>query len=259
MTAVAIFDMDGTLTHADAFLAYLKFVLARRRHRLTNCLGLPFSVAQYQLGTRSRDWLKEEFVRAVLAGSSRAEVDAWTLEFLERYGRAVLKPGAAEALRRHRSFGHRLIIASASLDIYVMALAELWEVPETVCSKTEWQSGVLTGRLDGPNLRGQAKLAAVKQLLSYAPGSRPEIFAYSDDHSDLPLLRLADHGFAVDPTRRLAACADREGLQILRWKTRRRDPLTRGGAGFESESCTPLPQGERGMQSTASTKNLHLQ
>jgi HAD superfamily hydrolase (TIGR01490 family) len=216
--AAAIFDMDGTLTRADTFLAYLKFVLARRKQRLGNCLGLPLAVAQFRLGIRSRDWLKQQFVRAVLGGSSASEIETLTSAFVDRHGSRLLKPAASAALRRHRSRGDRLIIASASLDIYTAALAASWDIPEVVCTRLEWRSGMLTGRLSGPNLRGEAKLAALKEMLGAMWDGRPRIFAYSDDHSDLPLLKFADQGFAVDPTRKLAACASREGLQIVSWK-----------------------------------------
>ena len=216
--AIAIFDMDGTLTRGDTFLAYLRFVLGRRARRTGHCLGLPLAVAQFRCGLRSRDWLKQEFVRAILGGSTRTEIEIWTSEFAHWHGRKFLKPGTLDALRRHQTLGHRLMIASASVDIYRPALAALWGVPEVVCTKLEWQSDRLTGRLDGPNLRGEAKLAAVRERVEVS-GSRPKIFAYSDDHSDLPLLRFADYGFAVDPTRKLAACAAREGLRIVSWKS----------------------------------------
>jgi HAD superfamily hydrolase (TIGR01490 family) len=167
---------------------------------------------------RSRDWLKQEFVRAVLGGCSRPEIDRWTQEFARRYGKQLLKPAAAETVRRHRSLGHRLIIATASVDAYAATLAEMWGIAETVSTRLEWQAGRLTGRLDGPNLRGEAKVAAVRHILGVEKNGRPEIFAYSDDHSDLPLLKFATHGFAVDPTRKLTACAEHENLKVLNWK-----------------------------------------
>jgi HAD superfamily hydrolase (TIGR01490 family) len=209
--------MDGTLTRANTFLAYLKFVLTRRAHRIGHCIGLPFAVAQFRCGMRSRDSLKQEFVHAVLAGCSREEIDGWTRAFTGRYGSRLLKPRAADAIRRHRSFGHRLIVATASIDAYAAALAEKWGVAETVSTRLKWEAGRLTGLLDGPNLRGEAKLAAVREVLGCGHSERPRVFAYSDDHSDLPLLRFADSGFAVDPTRRLADQAPHDGLQILRW------------------------------------------
>lgn len=142
-----------------------------------------------------------------------------TTAFVDQQGTRLLKPAASAALCWHRSRGDRLIIASASLDIYTAALATLWDVPEVVCTRLEWQSGMLTGRLNGPNLRGEAKLTAVKQILGDVQDQRPEIFAYSDDHSDLPLLKFADHGFAVDPTTKLADHAARQQLRILNWKS----------------------------------------
>jgi HAD superfamily hydrolase (TIGR01490 family) len=218
--AIAIFDLDGTLTRRDTFLAYLHFVLKRRIARLAQCARLPWSVLLYQSGLRPRDWLKQDFVAAVLGGCSRAEVNAHTAAFIGQFGPGLIKPAALEVLRWHQSQSHRLMIASASLDIYALRLGTLWGVPEGVCTQVKWEADRITGMLDGPNLRGEAKLTAVKDALGLTAGDRPEIFAYSDHHSDLPLLKFADYGFAVDPTTALANCAPGEGIRILRWTRR---------------------------------------
>ena len=49
-----------------------------------------------------------------------------------------------------------------------------------------------------------------------ADGARPEVYAYSDHHSDLPLLRYADHAYAIDPTPKLLAAAA-PPITVERW------------------------------------------
>jgi phosphatidylglycerophosphatase C len=216
--AIAVFDLDGTLTRRDTFLAYLIFVLKRRPARLFNCAHLPWCILKNRIGLASRDRLKQEFIGAVLGGCSRAEVEAHTAAFVARFGHGLLQPAALRILRRHREQEHRLVIATASLDIYARQLGLLWDVPEVISTRVQWRSNVITGALDGPNLRGEAKLRAVKDALGLTQIDRPKIFAYSDHHSDLPLLRYADRGIAVDPTGKLAACAKEEGLRIALWR-----------------------------------------
>ena len=74
------------------------------------------------------------------------------------------------------------------------------------------------GGLAGPNLVGEAKLAAVKEALTMDECGCGLMFAYSDHHSDLPLLLFAKTGVAVDPTPSLAAAAAAHGLRVEKWR-----------------------------------------
>ena len=219
--AIAVFDLDGTVTRRDTFAAYLLHVLQRRPHRLSHCLALPFSLAAFGLGHLDNTALKRHCLGAVAGGARRDEIEHWTAEFVVRCCNAGwIKPAACRRLDWHRRAGHRLILASAGLDLYVPALALELGFQETLCTLTEWRGDILTGALAGPNLRGEAKLAALRAALDREPGRRPTVFAYSDHHSDLPLLRCADHGVAVDPTPALAAAAGEFGLRVENWSGR---------------------------------------
>src|SRR5712692_1892685 len=88
---------------------------------------------------------------------------------------------------------------------------------QVLCTRVAWTAdGRLAGGLDGGNLKGEAKLAAVRRAVS-AWRAAPFVIAYSDHHADLPLLRWADRGVAVCPTRKLAAAAAAEDLAVENW------------------------------------------
>jgi phosphatidylglycerophosphatase C len=228
-TAFAVFDLDGTVTWGDTFLAYLRYLLCRRPDRLPYCLGLPASFAAFALGYLSNDALKQRLLTAAASGCGRDEIEAHAAVFAMRCIGDGMKPAALTRIDSHRKQGHRLILASAALDLYVPALGKALGFDEVVCTRAAWRDDVVSGELDGPNLRGEAKLAAVRHALGGSGRPVAPVFAYSDHHSDLPLLCFADHGVAVDPTRRLAACAAARGLSIEHWGSRARGGWLPGG------------------------------
>lgn len=215
--AVAIFDLDGTLTRGDTYLAFLLHVLINDPLRFRHCLGLPYQVAMFRLGRISRDALKAAFLRAILKGTTREQIEKHAAPFAEKCVRRMIKPAALKRIDWHRARSHQLILASASVDLYVPLIAALLGFDETICTNVAWENGRLTGDFKGPNLRGAAKLHAVRELIA-RQSNKPIIFAYSDSYADLSLLVFADRGVAIDPDRMLLREAPRSGLGTEYWR-----------------------------------------
>jgi phosphatidylglycerophosphatase C len=215
--AVAVFDLDGTLTRGDTYLAFLSHMLGKAPLRVRYCLGLPYKVAMFRLGRLSNDALKTAFLCAILKGATREEIEKRALPFAQKCAREMIKPAALKRIDWHRAKRHRLILASASVDLYVPLVAALLGFDEAVCTHVAWAEGRLTGELNGPNLRGVAKLRAVRELIA-RHSDKPIIFAYSDSYADLPLLAFADRGVAVDPDGMLLRAAPRSGLDTEFWR-----------------------------------------
>ena len=100
VTAIAVFDLDGTVTRRDTFVPYLRGWLRRhpaRRRRL----AILAAVIRYLATGRDRGRLKCELLRACMGGAGRAEVDAWSDEFVAGLDAAMLCP-------RHQQAGARL-------------------------------------------------------------------------------------------------------------------------------------------------------
>jgi phosphatidylglycerophosphatase C len=211
---VAVFDLDGTITRGDTYLAFLIHTLRRRPHRAVRSAELLLAAGRFKLGRLSHDELKSIFLTAIAGGSGRDAMARHVDSFLPHCLRRMIKPEALARIEWHRSRGHRLVLASASVDLYVVRLGAHWQFDATISTRTAWHDGRLTGALDGPNLRGDAKLAAVRDLIGE---TRPEMFAYSDHHSDLPLLQFADHAVAVNPTPKLLADSKANGIKVEYW------------------------------------------
>jgi phosphatidylglycerophosphatase C len=217
---IAVFDLDGTLTTRDTTAAYLLGYLRQHPRRLAGCLPLAVGAAGFACGLIDNADMKRAALRAILGGAGRAELAAWTDSFVAWCLRALLRPMALTRIEQHTEAGHHLVLATASLDLHVEPIARALGFSDVVCTKVAWTRGQsISGDLDGDNIRGDRKLAAVQRAVSLsesAPRSAV-VIAYSDHHADLPLLRWADQAVAVNPTRRLAAAARIEGIPIEDW------------------------------------------
>ena len=87
-----------------------------------------------------------------------------------------------------------------------------------MATKALWdRRGRLSGRIDGENCYGAEKLRRLRHEVPQLRGAC-HVVAYSDSHVDLPMLRWADSGVAVNPSRRLRKQARGEDLRIVNWE-----------------------------------------
>ncbi len=146
---------------------------------------------------RDRDRLKE-IVCTAFAGLDARALDLEGEAFAHEVERRWLRDDTVARLRRHRELGHRVVLASASLEPYLRPLARLLEVDGVVCTRLEQGSdGRLTGGLDGPNCRGAEKARRFDAWLAEHDLSAATVWAYGDSAGDAELLARADHAVWV--------------------------------------------------------------
>jgi len=193
-----VFDVDGTLTTGDCVFPFLRRAAGVRL--ATPFLRHPLALADGVV-RRDRDRLKA-LACASLAGLRAAEVDRLGAEFASEVAASRLRGDTSARLRRHRELGHTVVLASASLDPYLVPLGGLLGVEEVVCTTLERDGdGRLTGRLAGENCRGPEKARRVRALLAERGLDGAELWAYGDSAGDEALLALADHALRVDGVR----------------------------------------------------------
>lgn len=223
---VALFDLDGTLTWRDTLVSFLLGYLRRHPARWLRLWRLPIVICRYALGGRDRGALKAAVIRMVMGGASRARVDAWADSFVAGlHARGSFRPAALATLEKHRAAGDRLVLLSASPDLYVPQIGRLLGFERTLCTGIRWHRAAgadldspadsLDGALTTPNRRGEEKSACLEWLRSQYPGL--PVMAYGNSASDLPHLKLADGAVLVNAggaARREAATL---GLGVATW------------------------------------------
>lgn len=216
---VAVFDLDGTISRRDLFLVFLMEAAKQLgTARPIETAMLPLHTLRYGLRKMTNTALKAAYLQAVLGGRRRDALQSIAFEFAESCLLREVKPAALAALERHRQAGDTLLLASASFDLYVDPIGQRLGFDATLSTKVAWTpDDAVAGSLDGSNLRGAPKLAAVSDWLARNLPDTRELVAYSDHESDLPLLMAATTAVAVDPTRKLRQEARERGWPVVDW------------------------------------------
>ena len=211
---VAVFDLDGTITRADTLWPYLHGWV--RQHRPPGFWPGALAAAGRYPFDRDRGRLKFELIRAAMGGATQSEVAAWTAEFVAGLGEAELCPGALAAIARHRAARDRLVLLSASVDIYVPHLGRRLGFDETICTEVAWHDGRLDGALLTANRRGAEKRRCIEALRARHPGAR--FAAYGNARSDFDHLAAVDEPVLVNAGRGLRRAAIRMGFRTEEWR-----------------------------------------
>ncbi len=213
---VAVFDLDGTITQGDTLWPYLRgWVRKSRPDGFWRRAAA--AAARYPLD-RDRGRLKASLIRAAMSGAARADVAAWTAEYVAGLGPAELCPGALEAIARHRAAGDRLVLLSASVDLYVPEIGRRLGFDETICTGVAWRDGHLDGALVTENRRGAEKRRCVEALRARHPGL--QMAAYGNARSDFDHLAAVDAPVVVNAGPVLRREAERRGFSVAEWRNK---------------------------------------
>lgn len=213
---LVVFDLDGTITRHDTGAPYaLGFVLRNRPWRLPALLLILPPLLGYGAGLVDVGRLKSVFLRAMLGGCRRKQIERWTAAFVARLVPRGLFPQALAAIQAHARAGDHLVLLSASTDLYVPAVAHALGFQEVICTGVRWEGERVNGALATPNRRGGEKARCVTTLRARYPGV--EMVAYGNTAADLEHLRLAERGVLVNGSAAARRAAARDGITCIRW------------------------------------------
>jgi HAD superfamily hydrolase (TIGR01490 family) len=211
-----VFDLDGTVTRHDTLMPFVLDCLWRKPWRLPRLLLLPLLACDYLLH-RDRGRFKGALIRATIGGLPRAWLEARAAGFVPRLLRYGLFAEALRAIDQHRARGDRLLLMSASVDLYVPLIGAALGFGQTICTRVRWNpEGTLDGRLASANCHGEEKRRCLQALLAREPAQ--QLYAYGNSGSDLAHMRLASQAYLVNGPNRLIGPSGT--IEALHWTQR---------------------------------------
>lgn len=208
--ALALFDFDGSMIAGDSIIPFLRYAI--RSGRLS-ALDLPMQLINALLGLwglKAADEAKSRALR-FLGSMDAADITPFCLRFCQDELMPGLYPKALDRLEQHRREGLRLLLISASPDIYLRHMGPLMGFDAVLASPTNEQGQVISNtRGEQKPLRLQAWLKEQGLAADYAAS-----YAYGDSASDLPLMQLCGHPVMVNPKRAMQRAA--AGLPVEHW------------------------------------------
>jgi len=217
----AIFDLDETLTTRGTWGRFVSLVIKGKPWKLAGLWArAAFGQVIYKVGSAERISVKRGMLRWSLSGQSRDVLAALAEEFADNEIANGLRPGAIRQLDIHRAAGDEIMIASAGADIVVEAIAKRLGINEVVCTKLAWKDGICARHFGSENCYGPGKLDMLSKRLETFDDFQREaahITMYTDSYSDLPVLKFADKGVAVNADARLTREAAIHGFETVDW------------------------------------------
>ncbi|ABM95974.1 HAD family hydrolase [Methylibium petroleiphilum] len=217
---LCLFDLDHTLLPLDSDHAWGEFVVALgwadgpEQRRANDAF-----YAQYQDGTLDIA-AYVEFATRAWRERPAAEQAAAHERFMRELIRPAIRPEALALVREHQRRGELTAIVTATNEFVTRPIAAAFGVETLIAVELERDAaGAVTGRIHGTPSFREGKTVRVQQWL-HGMGRRVQdserVTVYSDSTNDLPLLELATHPVATNPSPALEAIARERGWPLLK-------------------------------------------
>lgn len=188
---LALFDFDGTITHCDTFTPFIKKVVPSSR-MYWGCLLLLPSIIGYRIGVLSASTLRQQIIYVGLKGFSNTQLKALGKTHASEFLTTVIRANALQRIKWHLEAGDRVVVVSASLDVYLKPWCDAQGV-EMICSQLQVNRDLLTGKYNNADCSGDEKVKRVRSLVNL--DAYQKIYAYGDTKEDEALLNIADEQY----------------------------------------------------------------
>ncbi len=188
---LALFDFDNTITRRDMFTAFIRYVVPVHRRILYGVILAPI-IAAYKCKIISATLCRTIVVYFAYRGMQQRRASLLGKRFCNHYIRQHIRKIASERIHWHQQRGDKVVVVSASLDVYLNHWCEQHGVA-LICSVLDSNGTVLNGKYQYSDCTGEEK---ARQVLSRFDLSEFDtIYAYGDSEEDVAMLNLADIKF----------------------------------------------------------------
>jgi HAD superfamily hydrolase (TIGR01490 family) len=208
MAIAAFFDLDKTILAKSS-----SFVFAKPFYK-EGLIGradvMRSAYAQFMFLTSGADHDQMESMRKYMSelvtGWEVAKVQAIVSETLDTIVDPLVYQEAVDLIAMHREQGHDIIIISSSGTDVVEPIAARLGADIAIGTQVEIVDGQYTGEITF-YAYGEGKAEAMRSLAQEHGYNLGECFAYSDSHTDAPMLIAVGNPSAVNPDNELRELA----------------------------------------------------
>jgi HAD superfamily hydrolase (TIGR01490 family) len=222
-TAVALFDLDGTLCSGHIWEGFIRYYLKHKKKRawilafwaVHSALWLLVKCKLLSRENYTVKWMED--LCGIFKGASSEDVLGMFHWVTENYMVKSLRSDVVDILKWHKQSGHIVAIVSATSTALLEVVGQILGVSNVIGTKLEVVDGTYTGKVIKPVCFGQNKARLLEQFISEngLKIDRSSSFAYADSIFDVPLLKLVGNPVATYPDKGLRQFAEHNNWQIL--------------------------------------------
>ena len=188
---LALFDFDGTISNADSFRGFIIFYCGYSKFVLGSIILSPIYLL-YNLGLIKNNIMKEMAISFYFKNESVSNLWSKGKQYGDNEIDKIVRDKAREQIKWHQSQGDKVIIVSASANIWLDSWCSRNNI-ELIATELEEIDGKITGKLINGNCFGIEKVIRVEKVVNVS--DYEEIYAYGDSRGDLELLDFSDKPF----------------------------------------------------------------
>jgi len=188
---IALFDFDGTITIKDSLVDFTQYAIGKPAFYI-GLFQLSPMLTAYTFKLIPNHIAKEKLIAHFFKGWDaehfRKAAEQYSLEQIDN----ITRPKAIEKIKWHQDQGHKVVIVSASVELWLKAWCDKNSI-DLIATRLEIKNDKLTGKFSTPNCYGIEKANRVHE--SYDLSRYEYIYAYGDSRGDRELLALADESY----------------------------------------------------------------
>jgi HAD superfamily hydrolase (TIGR01490 family) len=253
--SAAFFDLDKTIIATSSTLALGRTFYAAGLIGRRDVVKGAYAKFVYHLGGVDADRMnrmRDDMARTVVgwdAEQVRSIVAGALFELID----PLVYDEAAALIEEHHAAGRAVVIVSSSGDEIVEPVGRMLGADHVVATRLVVAEGHYTGDLDFYAF-GPFKAVAMRELAHTHGWDLADCYAYTDSHTDVPMLEAVGHPYAVNPDRGLRREATEHEWPILEFK--HPVPL-RSRFGKITTPSRPLAAGIAGAAVVAAAAGWH--
>jgi len=212
----AFFDLDKTILAKSSSFAFARPFYREGLIGRSDVVRSAYAQFVYLASGADHDQMEtmREYMSKLVTGWDAEKVQAIVGETLDDIVDPMVYEEAVQLIEEHKAAGREVIIISSSGTDIVEPIGQRLGVDLAIGTQVAIEEGQYTGEIlfyaYGPN-----KAEAMKTLADERGYDLAESYAYSDSHTDLPMLEVVGHPVAVNPDAELRKIAGENEWPIL--------------------------------------------
>ncbi|HLN76313.1 MAG TPA: HAD-IB family hydrolase [Nocardioidaceae bacterium] len=216
----AFFDLDKTIIAKSSTLAFSRSFYAGGLISRGSVLRSAYAQFVYLVGGADHDQMEKmrEFLSELSAGWDVQTVRDIVADTLHHIVDPLVYDEAVSLIEEHHLAGRDVVIVSASGAEVVEPIGEMLGADGVIATRMEMADGKYTGQIEF-YAYAENKATAIEKLARDKGYDLSRSYAYSDSMTDVHMLEIVGHPYAVNPDKELRKIAAARGWPVL-WFTR---------------------------------------
>jgi len=216
----AFFDLDKTIIAKSSTLAFSRSFYAGGLISRGSVLRSAYAQFVYLVGGADHDQMEKmrEFLSELSAGWDVQTVRDIVADTLHHIVDPLVYDEAVSLIEEHQLAGRDVVIVSASGAEVVEPIGEMLGADAVIATRMEIEEGKYTGDISF-YAYAENKASAIEELAREKGYDLSRSYAYSDSMTDVHMLEIVGHPYAVNPDRELRKIAASRGWPVL-WFSR---------------------------------------